>query len=334
MIGRIKSIFISCAALLVLSVSLLLPACSGFVVLDIPEDATQFDYSLWELDFSDDFDGTELDTTKWKINTMKNDNPAKEGIRRAGYYVDDSDIIFVQDSALVIRTKYKNGKYGEGFYTSWVESSTQKHPQYQTNNDYEGYSTTYGYFEARCIAPPSIGIWSAFWLMPDEGVGMSENDILGTGSDGVEIDVMESPNFSSKINKDVNTHVVHGDGYKNTVSDKSANYRVPNMYTEYHTYGVEWNENEYLFYIDGKLTWRTSHSAGKNKTLGVSKVNEYMILSVEIAGLSDDEGNLIPGKEYNKRGSLVPHWCGNPEDNDKTANYDFKIDYVRVYKKK
>ncbi len=301
----------------------LLSACTGAV--EIPEEktlASVLEAGGYELVFADEFDGNSVDYTKWKTGYAG-------GVRRAAYYEDSADTLFVKDGTLTIRTLYKDGQYGEGWYTSWLETSTRDDGAgIRRSENYTGFSATYGYFEARCIAPPTIGIWSAFWLMPDEGTGMSEADVLGTGADGVEIDVMESPWMYSLLDKGSNVHVVHGDGYSATKSESSPRYKIPDMYTEFHTYGVLWTETEYIFYIDGAETWRTSHTVD-GVTLGVSEVNEYMILSVEVGGYEAEDGTLVEGK--NADGS--DFWCGNPAKNDKSKSYDFVIDYVRVYRK-
>lgn len=221
--------FIFIAAFLTATLS----SCSD--ALKIPEEKT-LDKVLQEggykLVFEDDFNGDSIDYTKWKTGyKMPN--------RRAGYYEDSVDTLFVSDGNLTIRTLYKNGQFGEGWYTSWVETATKDDSAaVKRSEDYQGFSSTYGYFEARCIAPPCEGIWSAFWLMPDEGTGMSKDDVIGTGSDGVEIDVMESPWKAFNTDKEANMHVLHGDGYSATKSEKSPKYRVPDMYSEFHTYGV------------------------------------------------------------------------------------------------
>lgn len=262
----------------------------------------------WSLVFEDDFDT--LDWTKWKPNQLEN------GIRRTAYYTTDEDILFTKDSCLTIRTKWKDGKYGEGFYTSWLESSVAVHPEAAAEG-YQGFACTYGYFEIRCKFPPSTGIWSAFWLMPDNEIAFSDNDVQNTGEDGVEIDIFESPFYYSAL-PNMTQSAVHCDGYddrlKSAASDK---YLISDPYNEFHTYGLEWNEKEYIFYIDGHKTWKTNHLNGTSKT------NEYMILSVEAGGENDG-----------KKPTNYEFWCGNASTNDKTKNYDFVIDYVRVYQKK
>ena len=53
-------------------------------------------------------------------------------------------------------------------------------------------------------------------------------------------------------------------------------FYVKNLYTEFHTFGCLWTESEYIFYIDGVESGRTSF--GK----GVSTAPEEVIVSLEI----------------------------------------------------
>ncbi len=107
-------------------------------------------------------------------------------------------------------------------------------------------------------------------------------------------------------------------GYKDYLKTASkVDVKVNNLYDEYHTYGFEWREDCYKFYVDGYLTWQinSDHYIDKKgkkvKHNIVSQVEEYMLLSFEV---EKEDG-----------------WCGDPAKNDKSKNYDFVIDYVRVY---
>ncbi|HEY0770654.1 MAG TPA: glycoside hydrolase family 16 protein, partial [Sphingobacteriaceae bacterium] len=80
-----------------------------------------------------------------------------------------------------------------------------------------------------------------------------------------------------------------------------TNVKLTSIGMGYHTFGLEWNQNQYIFYVDGKETWRTSTA--------VSQIPQYMILSTELTG-----------------------WGGDPE----TGNFPDQVvfDYVRVYQPK
>lgn len=113
-------------------------------------------------------------------------------------------------------------------------------------------------------------------------------------------------------------HTLHIDGYgKEHKSRMSKQYQVQNdMYNEFNTYGLLWTEDEYVFYINGKGTWRTSW--------GVSQVPEYLWLSVEIAGEAGTANPSNPDNKYTFAGEIE-------KNENKTTPYDFEVDYVRVY---
>lgn len=322
----------SLCLLLCICTSAILTSCQ-YAHYKIPKNE-KFNYveSDWTTTFLDNFDGDSVNLNNWKIDTMPSDDPNKNGIRRAAYYVDDAETVFVKDGNLTLRTAYRDGKLGKGWYTAWLDTSVKK-GQNETvvNPNYKGLSQKQGYFEIKCQVPPSKGIWSAFWLMPDEGVAFSENDIQNTASDGLEIDIMESPYFAS--GKGACTHVLHADGYDEKLkSSKSKTYTVPNMYTEMHTYAMEWTADKYIFYIDGYKTWETQYDYN-GTTMGTSDVLQYMILSVEVGG-SNENGVLYPGKDKDKNGNFIDHWSGDAQKNDFSKNYDFIIDYVKVMQRK
>ena len=102
------------------------------------------------------------------------------------------------------------------------------------------------------------------------------------GTDGAELDVFESPNYRYKLSDNVNvvTTNIHIDGYGK--EEQSENVATPfieanDPYEAFNTYGVEWNENEYIFYINGVETGRSAFG-------GTSRVPEYLLLTLEIGG--------------------------------------------------
>ncbi|MBO5184792.1 MAG: glycoside hydrolase family 16 protein, partial [Clostridia bacterium] len=84
-------------------------------------------------------------------------------------------------------------------------------------------------------------------------------------------------------------------------------------YKEYNTYGVEWNENEYIFYINQK-------EAGRSSFGGVPQNPEYLLLSLEIAGKDGVSSEDPTGKGRMKYSGDGPT--------------EFKVDYVRCYQYK
>ena len=98
--------------------------------------------------------------------------------------------------------------------------------------------------------PKTTGFWGAFWMMCGQ-VGKVD----GSAVSGAEIDIIESGECARR---GVN-HAIHWDGYGEAHKAVSRVIpTVPELYEGWHTYALQWTAEEYVFYIDGKETWRTS----------------------------------------------------------------------------
>lgn len=262
----------------------------------------------FELVWSDEFNGTELDKNKWQYNWWERE-------RKGGYW--HEDMVEVKDGNLVITTAYfEDGLPTPEAYKGYFE----KHP---SDKDYRGgwytgvvetrgkFEGLYGYYECRAILPKSSGMWSAFWMM-NEGV----YKVDGSGKDGTEVDIFESMYYKDVWwgAGDAVVTGIHYDGYGDGhQGDSIGKWFANNPYEEFNTYGVEWTPTEYIFYINGVETGRLS-------TGGVSQNPEYMILSCEVAG-----ANGVADADRHGTGKI------SMEPGD-TA--EFIVDYVRVYQHK
>jgi beta-glucanase (GH16 family) len=63
--------------------------------------------------------------------------------------------------------------------------------------------------------------------------------------------------------------------------------KVPGVMEGFHTFGLLWTPDEYIFYVDGKETWRS-------KAGGVCQVPQYMLLSDEIGSWAGDITEVMP----------------------------------------
>jgi Glycosyl hydrolases family 16 len=116
------------------------------------------------MSWSDEFDGDELDLTRWIY-------------RASGPRLDatvTSEAVSVGDGALTIKTYTEAGKHYVGMIGSY------RHPG-------GGFEQTYGYFEARVKFDNAPGQWSAFWLQsPTLGSPLGD-----PATAGVEMDIAE-----------------------------------------------------------------------------------------------------------------------------------------------
>lgn len=248
------------------------------------------DMDKFELTFEDNFDdGIDWDVWSGHYVWGKSSQP-----RKGAYW--NNAVPYTQDGNLVIPMYWSEegmGGTGAGWYSAGIDTDS---------DSVNGFEQKYGYFEVRCILPDCPTAWAAFWLMNDGVYDVGED-----GRDGTEIDIFESDCIDDTI-KNAVTSNLHFDGYGDAHQKMGAKKFLikGNPYEEYNTYGLEWNENEYIFYINGVESYRTDFG-------GVSQNPEYLILSYEMGGEN-----------------------GIAEDDslDKSKTYNYVVDYVRVYQYK
>lgn len=245
------------------------------------------DMSKFTPTFTEEFNA-ELDRSVWSGHYQYGNTTAA---RKGSYW--NQNLAYTENGNLIIPVTYLEdgmGGKGAGWYSAGIDTDSDAP---------NGFSQKFGYFECRCILPEGADIWSAFWLMND---GVYNAD--GNGRDGTEIDIFESDRYDNFFNSCISSNL-HFDGYDEAHQMMGAKVFSTgnNPYEEFNTYGLEWNENEYIFYINGKETFRTSFG-------GVSQNEEYIILSVEMKG-----NDAIPSER----------------ENAPSEDAEFIVDYVRVY---
>lgn len=240
----------------------------------------ELDLTSYSIVFYDEFDGDTLDTNVWEYRG--------NGPRRGGFNA--SSQVSVKDGNLIIAGEYlTDGEYGEGWYTAAIKLK-ERYKQ--------------GYFEIKCKVNESTGYWSAFWLQAD---GPYTASVSKGGPGGAEIDIMESKCYNEK-GKFCATHAIHCAGVDGVQegfqSAMLGLFNGNNITQEYNTYGLEWTEDEYIFYINGVETVRSTFGNG------VSQVEEDVIVSLEIPAIEDLAGL-----------------------DKETFRTEFVVDYVKIYQK-
>lgn len=216
---------------------------------------------------ADDFDGTELNTSNWELC------PEWKRQDLECYWRNDA-VSLSGDGYLKITTSLED----DACYTGGIRSKGL-------------FEQKYGYFEIRCQLNQVPGYWTAFWLM-----GETVGNVGNRGEDGTEIDIMESAYHDiNQINS-----ALHWDGYGEYHESSGKNSIIDGIYEGFHTFSLLWTEDEYVFYVDGEETWRTTDG-------GVCKVPLYLKITAETGS-----------------------WTGMPKKWNMPDS--FIIDYVRVYR--
>lgn len=278
--------------------------------------------AAWNLVWEDNFDGTAIDSTKWEHEV----NCWGGGNNEAQCYVNSPANSFVEDGLLNIKAT-KGHVCGP--------AHNQEDPAYNPADvsackDYSSARLrtkgkadwTYGRMEIRAKLP-SIGggVWPAIWMLP------TDTTQYGGWPHSGEIDIMES--FQPGVSGPQPTgaaNEIHGTlhyGYSWPLNQYSgASYQPPtNIWEEFHTYAVEWEEGEIRWYVDNVLFARNSgnwfiyywggQEVGYQVVAGAKPFDQpfHMILNVAL-------GN----------GSYVPYPTFGPAD-----DVTMEVDYVKVY---
>ncbi|MDO4858258.1 MAG: glycoside hydrolase family 16 protein [Thermoguttaceae bacterium] len=179
----------------------------------------------YKLVWSDEFDGTQLDETKW---FYRHENQ----VRRDA--INSRDGVSLDGNGHLLLTTFKrDGKYLTGFIAT-------------------RYQFRYGYAECRVEMQKAPGHWSAFWMMPEQ---MKNFDEPNPGEGGVEMDIYE---YLCRY-PDTLKQNLHWNGYQQGKHQHiGKDQRWPGLGEGFHIIGMEWTPGECVFYVDGKETWRTS----------------------------------------------------------------------------
>jgi hypothetical protein len=249
--------------------------------------------------WSDEFDGTTLDTTKWE---------AVDGVPRQG-----------ASTWMANEVSVRGGHLRLGITATKIPTSNNDKANYncgavRTKKAYyhDLFTQTYGYFEARCKLPARIDAdyWAAFWMMAG-----TINDNQPSTQLGNEIDIMESFTISDKGKHKL---TMHWNGYGALHNVYSLDCGKPANLGDgkFHVFGFYWDQDQYISYVDGVEVGRTnfiglgSRDKGKTPSDGPCRNPAYIKLTCEAAQWPGGGGweNPFPTKD------------------------EFLVDYVRVYK--
>lgn len=172
----------------------------------------------WVQVWSDEFDGTALDLTKWE-HEIGTGNWGW-GNNELQYYTSNSNNIYLDTGYLHIVGRQE--QVASSYYTS-ARIKTQGKFDFQ-----------YGKVEARIKIPSGQGLWPAFWMLGSNITTVSW-PMCG------EIDIMEH------VNNELMIHgTIHYDMWGHT-------YEGTHVYTDasdWHTYSIEWDQDEIRWYLD------------------------------------------------------------------------------------
>jgi hypothetical protein len=206
--------------------------------------------------WSDEFDGSEIDYSKWthEVGDSWYNNEIQS-------YTARPDNSVVENGNLVIIAREE--QYGPNYYTSARLRSLGK-------ADFK-----YGRLAARIKLPKGKGIWPAFWMLPTY-------QLYGGWPDSGEIDIMEAINQMDRIYGTMH----FSDAQHQRVSSGGSYYANGLCFAnDFHVYAIEWDPNEIRWYVDDiKYFSETRWTSGTNPYPAPFDEQFHFILNVAIGG--------------------------------------------------
>jgi len=247
----------------------------------------QTDESNWELVWSDEFNYSGLpDSKKWSYETEG--NASGWGNNEAQYYTNarlknaevKDGILFIH----AIKEDFEGKKY------------TSARLATKSKGDW-----LYGKVEVKAKLPEGRGMWPAIWMLPTDWS-------YGKWPASGEIDIMETVGYDPNV---IVTSA-HTQSYNHVIgTQKSSKVTIPDCYSEYHTYTLEWEASEYRVYVDSNLYFTFKNEENGFAVWPFDK-RFHLLLNVAVGG----------------------NWGGQKGIDDSIFPQTMAVDYVRIYQKK
>ncbi|WP_378949789.1 family 16 glycosylhydrolase [Mesorhizobium sp. ANAO-SY3R2] len=215
----------------------------------------------WVRVFSDEFDGSALDRSKWTTCYWWDDggctnlaNNELQWYQRRNVSVADGNLRLTALPETVIGHEGKTFAYTSGMVTSGR--------LYAQRAGADRFAARQGYFEIRAKIPRGKGLWPAFWLLPS------------TQDARPEIDIMEVIGNAPDV-LEMHLHYTDEKGQKQSVG---SNIRTVDLSADWHVYGLEWRPDAVIWYLDGKEAWRYQNAPG------IPNEPMYLLLNLAVGG--------------------------------------------------
>ena len=294
----------------------------------LPEGVPSNYNVLW----NDEFNGNELNQTKWGYLYSSFDTRAKTQM----HFTDKPENVSVSDGVLHLTARYSPTREKWNSETKQMETvprtNTRKDKDGKVIEEYPAPFTSGAiqtvdsngnvkvafkgdyYAEARVKLPMSESSWSAFWMF-----GTKYPDWPASG----EIDILESKGYDPNyLQANVHSPFKVGADY----SQQNAK-RIPNngdTQTDFHTYGVLKQSNKMTFFYDGKPVHTVDYNKLNVKTPFVDPDNTMALRFTHIVGGSF----LKDGKNSPRDFTDATKHIDSYRDGSRS---DMLVDYVRVW---
>lgn len=274
----------------------------------------------YDLVWSDEFDTDgRPDPAKWGYDV----GGGGWGNNEEQFYTDDPANSYVEDGKLIIEVIQDNSTRTPSYTSARLLTRNKA-------------SWKYGRFEIRAKLPSVTGLWPAIWML-------AQNDIYGNAywPDNGEIDIIENVGYESDpLFKAItgnpeqpNAHSTLHTYERNHLTSQGmgGSTYLPTISSEFHVYGMTWDEESIRFDIDGVQHFSVARGSIIPLRNPPDELwpwwpfdqNFFLILNVAVGGSwgGHFNTNLYPQSPYGADG--INHDADWPQK--------MEVDYVRVY---
>jgi beta-glucanase (GH16 family) len=239
----------------------------------------------WVLVWSDEFNGKDLDYTKWE----KEENNYGGGNNERQAYRTDPKYSYLKGGNLNIAV------YRDAHTTSDGKRQPYSSARLRTlkRGDWK-----FGRFEIRAKMPNGEGIWPAIWMLPTDSR-------YGGWASGGEIDIVESR--GSKVKETLGALHFGGKWPNNVHIHHSYRFPGKDASQDFHVYGFEWSREEMSWSVDG-VKWKTRKNsewwseAARDNPAAPYDQPFHLILNLAVDGRffenEDQKADRLPAKAF------------------------------------
>lgn len=215
--------------------------------------------------WSDEFNGTSLDRSKWRFDTSRNKAGWYNGEQQ--YYSSDRRAnLRLENGVLVIEARRDGDSIRS--YDDW---GGQRYTSARINTQGK-FAFRYGFAEVRAKLPCARGTWPAIWMLPEREVDWPK---------GGEIDILEQVGSQPNV-----LHAtLHTELFNHTRgTQRGASMMLPTSCSAFHRYQLSWTPQAITIGVDDHAYMQVLNNLPGGEGAWPFDKPFYLILNLAIGG--------------------------------------------------